>query len=71
MKIKYQGKEVEATEVSFISMKEDFNEYRLADGTKLRIKLVLTDVRKVLGEVAPDGQTAYQVRTTNVVRFTK
>ena len=71
MKGKYQDREVEITEVEFLTRKEDFNEYQLTDGTTLRMKTVVTDVVRVEGELSPDGTPIYQVRSTSIVRVRK
>jgi len=71
VKVKYQGREVEATEVEFLTRKEDFNEYQLTDGTVIKMKTVVTDVVKIEGEVDPEGNPVYQVRSTNIVRVRK
>jgi len=71
VKGKYQDREVEITEVEFLTRKEDFNEYQLTDGTTLRMKTVVTDVVRVEGELSPDGTPIYQVRSTSIVRVRK
>lgn len=68
MKIPYQGRQAEAEEVEFFTRKEDWNEYQLSDGTIIRMKTVVTDVFKVTGEVDPEGNPVYRIRSTNVVR---
>ncbi len=72
MKIKLQdGREVEAKEVEFQPISEGWNEYRLEDGSKLRIKLVVTRVFR-LGEKDPlTGEDQYVVRFQNVVSVSK
>jgi len=67
-RIKFQGREVEATEVDFLTRKEDWNEYQLSDGKVLRMKTVVSDVYRIEGEVDPEGNQIYQIRSTNVVR---
>lgn len=68
MKIKFQGRDIEATEVDFLTRKEDWNEYQLTDGRILRIKTILTEVYRIEEEKDPDGNPVYQVRSTNIVR---
>jgi len=68
MKVKFQGRDVEATPVDFLTRKEDFNEYQLiTDGRAIKIKLVVTKIVKVEGELDPDGNPVYIVQSTNVV----
>lgn len=69
MKVKYQGRDVEAIEVGFITRKEDFNEYQLSDGKILRLKTVLTDVIILENEKDEKGNQAYQFSFTMVNRI--
>jgi hypothetical protein len=69
VKANYQGRQVEATEVDFITRKEDFNEYQLADGKVLRVKTVLTDVARIEGEKDTEGNPTYIIKTTNIPRI--
>ena len=71
MKVPYQGKQVDAEEVEFLIVREDWNEYQLLDGVAVRIKLVVTEVAKVLGEEDPEGNPVYSIKSTNVVRVKK
>lgn len=67
MKVPYQGRQVEGRSVDFLTRKEDFNEYQLADGKILRIKMVVTRIIKLEGETAPDGNPIYVLQSQNVV----
>jgi len=68
MKIKFQGEEVEATEVEVISGNECWNEFQLADGKVLMYKEVLVSVHRIEGKTNPDGTPMYQFQTNKVVR---
>jgi hypothetical protein len=68
MKVTYQGRQVEATEVEFFIRKEDWNEYQLSDGTLVRFKTVVSDIIKIPGEVDSEGNPVYLVRSSNLVR---
>ena len=68
MKVNYQGREVEATEVEVISSDEKWNQYQLIDGKVLMFKEVLVSVYKMEGITNPDGTPAYQFQTHKVVR---
>lgn len=46
---------------------ERWNEYKLADGTVLRLKLVLSEARIMPGEFAEDGEPIYIVQSQNVL----
>jgi hypothetical protein len=57
----------EAEEIDFVEDKEYWNEYKLADGTTLKIKLVLRGVKR-LKKYEPDGTPIYVINSMNVVR---
>ncbi|MCW4048689.1 MAG: hypothetical protein NWE89_03025 [Candidatus Bathyarchaeota archaeon] len=56
-----------AKEIDFSDEKEYWNEYNLADGTKLKVKLVLRGVKR-LTRYEPDGTPIYVINSMNVVR---
>jgi hypothetical protein len=65
---KPDGTVVTGTKVGFRTVKEDWNEYELEDGTKLYIKLVLGDVVR-FNELNPmTNEPVYQVLSQNIVR---
>lgn len=68
MKVQFQGKEVEATEVEVLTKDEHFNTYQLADGHILMLEAVVTGVQKLDGITNPDGTPAYQFQTQVVSR---
>ena len=53
--------------VDFQVIKEDWNEYDLSDGTKLKVKLVLVDVLR-FPRYNPIGEPIYQIMSQNVVK---
>ncbi len=67
MKVPYQGRQVEGKSVDFLTRKEDFNEYQLADGKILRIKMVVTRIIRLEEEKAPDGNPIYLLQSQNIV----
>ena len=66
-KVSFQGRQVDAAFVDFLTRKEDFSEYQLVDGKVLRIKLVVTRILLVEGEKDPEGNPIYVIQSTNVV----
>jgi len=56
-----------AKEIDFTEEKEFWNEYKLADGTTLKVKLVLRGVKR-LNQFEPDGTPIYAINSMNVVR---
>jgi hypothetical protein len=57
----------DAEEIDFDVEKEDWNIYHLKDGTTLKVKLVLSGVKR-LKKYGPDGAPIYVIASTNVVR---
>lgn len=71
MKVPFQGRQVEATEVDFFTRKEDFNEYQLGDGSIIKMKTVVTAILKIEGELTTEGDPIYNLQSTNIVRLKK
>jgi hypothetical protein len=59
---------MEAEDVDFTEEQEKWNVYKLADGSTLKIKLVLRGVKR-LKKFLPDGNPMYVINSTNVVRL--
>ena len=59
-----------AIDLDWTKEKENWNSYTLADGTELKIKLVLKGVKR-LAQHLPDGKPIYVVNSDNVVRSVK
>ena len=55
-------------DVDWSSEKEHWNEYRLNDGTTLKVKFILKGVRRAKDQHTPDGCPVYMVQSMNVVR---
>lgn len=62
------GSEVEATNVDFETMKEDWNEYKLEDGTVLKFKTVVSSIIRTENYDPMSGDPVYHVRSTNILR---
>ncbi len=54
----------DATEVEVVDAKERWSEYRLADGTTMRIKSVVIAVFREEGQQTPDGEPVYNMKST-------
>lgn len=65
--IEHKGKKVTGTHVGFTTIREDWNEYTLSDGTTLKVKVVLTDVLRVEGEHDAAGDPVYITKSVNHV----
>jgi hypothetical protein len=67
-KVNLNGQEFSAEEISFESIiPEHWNEYALADGTSMKVKVVLADVLRVDGQWTVTGDPLYTVNAQVVV----
>jgi len=66
-KVKWQGQDVDALEVRFRSVREDWNEYDLEDGSTLRMKAVVSEIVRVEGQYDPENNPVYLVKSGNMV----
>jgi len=64
------GRIVEAEEVNFEPIREDWNIYKLEDGRILKVKLVLVKVYKTSEKDPITGEPIYIVTSTNIVTTT-
>ncbi len=55
-------------EVDFDVVKEEWNTYKLVDGTTLRVKLVLAGVVRLRNQYDAMGNPVYMINGANVVR---
>ena len=58
---------VAGEDLDFTEEKEYWNTYKLSDGTTLKVKLVVTGVKR-LEKYQPDGSPIYMIQSTNAVR---
>ncbi len=63
-----KGGEVEAEDVDFDTIKEDWNEYKLEDGTTLKFKTIISSVIRTAEYDPMTGDPVYHIRSTNVLR---
>ena len=66
-KISYKGRDVDGIDVDFKVSREDWNHYQLADGTELRMRLIVSEVYMVSGEYDQEGNPVYVVKSTTMV----
>ncbi len=57
------------SETEFETLKEEWNEYRLKDGTLIKAKLIMTGIQQVKGQYDALGNPAYVFMSTNVVKL--
>ncbi|PIU59826.1 hypothetical protein COS86_02175 [Candidatus Bathyarchaeota archaeon CG07_land_8_20_14_0_80_47_9] len=58
---------LEKIEVGYTPYLEDWNVYRLPDGTKLKIKLVVSAIYRIPKQYDPFGYPIYFVNSTNAI----
>ncbi|MFQ6000007.1 MAG: hypothetical protein ACE5J6_04440 [Candidatus Bathyarchaeia archaeon] len=58
----------EGEEVDFENQKEEWNVYKLADGTTLKVKLVLVNVVRSRDKYDPLGNPIYGITSQNIVK---
>ena len=68
MKVNYNGKEVEATEVGVLASYEHWSEAQLGDGNILAWKDVLVYVCRPEGVNNPDGSPFYYFKTSRITK---
>jgi hypothetical protein len=54
----------DTTEVEVVDAKERWSEYRLADGTTMRVKSVVIAIFREDGRQTPDGEPIYNMKST-------
>ena len=57
----------DSIDIDFEEVEEHWNVYKLNDGTRLKVKLVLRGVKR-LNQFEPDGTPVYVINSMNVVR---
>jgi len=65
--IKLFGHDIPVTDVPVVEGEERFVQYKLEDGSVLKVKNVATSVLRVDGEYLPDGNPVYLVLSTPAV----
>ena len=71
LKVSYEGKQVDADDVGFRTLKEDWNEYQTEDGTLVRMKLVVSNIARIPGAQDNAGNPIYVIKSSNVVGIAK
>jgi len=62
----FQGRQVPGQEIDFEATAEPWFHYKLADGSEMKVKLVLLNVVR-LDEYNPQGDPFYQFNLQNIV----
>jgi len=66
-KINFQGQIVDAEIVEFEVDKEQWSTYILHDGTALKVKAVVTEVARLDGVFAPNGDPVYMIQASQIM----
>ena len=69
VRVKVGNDWVEGEELEFEPLKEQWNEYRCADGSYVKLKIVVSKITK-LDRRNQQGEPIYQVASTNVIAVT-
>ena len=67
IKVEFQGKQFDAIPVEANQSSEHWNQYLLSDGTVIKMKLVATEVWRVVDEWDQEGNPIYVVKSSNVL----
>jgi hypothetical protein len=66
VELKLGDKTVEGTLVDFDTVREEYNSYKLSDGSTIRMKTVVTNIIRT-EEFTPTGEPVYIVNSQNVL----
>ena len=66
-KVNFNGQMVDAVMVDFEADKEQWSTYVLHDGSALKVKAVLTEVMRLEGIHAPNGDPVYMIQASQIV----
>ncbi len=69
-KYAYQGREVDGESVEFTTQGEQWTVYNLADGSLMRVKLVMMDVARLDDEFNQNGDPIYMFSAQQVIAVT-
>lgn len=70
-KLQVFGKELDVVEVGFDPLEQHFNhfnQYKLADGSVIRVKAVVTSVKRIHDQFGSEGEPIYLVYTSPATR---
>ena len=69
VKVKWRERSVEGEEIDFDPLAEKWNEYRLSDGTLIKLKLVISRIVRI-EEYNEQGEPIYIISSQNVLSTT-
>jgi len=65
--VNYQGKDTTGTSIDFEIDREDWNVYKLKDGTVLKFKTIVSDIVRLDGLYNEENDPIYVVRSGNII----
>jgi len=66
VELKLGDKTIEGTLVDFETVREEYNSYKLSDGSTIRMKTVVTNIIRT-EEFTPTGEPVYIINSQNVL----
>ena len=70
VKVTFQGKEHDAVPVEANQATEHWNHYLLDDGTVLKLKVVVTNIARLMGAYNDDGDPVYVIKSGQILTST-
>ena len=61
------GTDVIVEAMTFETELEDYNIYKVEDGTTIKMKTVVTEIFRAEGKYTPDGDPLYHVKSANIL----
>lgn len=61
------GRVVDAEQADVQSSQEPWNQYLLGDGTTLKLKVIVTEIWRAVGEYDNDGNPLYIAKSNNIL----
>jgi len=70
IRIRVGAEDVEAVEVDFKAAAEPLIDLSLADGARVKLKVVIMSVLRAVDKKSPDGSPLYIIKSANVMEVT-
>jgi hypothetical protein len=67
MKIVHEGREKDAIDIDFKTVNEEWNVYDLEDGSRIRVKIVISNIARVINEFDNEGNPVYVAKMSSVM----
>lgn len=66
VKTMFEGQMMDAIELEFTAIREDWNVYQVADGSKIKMRVILATVHRIHGKFDRLGNPVYSVGSSNI-----